>query len=78
MAVEPTPETRRHLERIPESLHEEFPDLSAEAIRLEVDVIEQRLLSAATIEDYLPLLVRRFAREQLGWANGAGELVRSG
>jgi hypothetical protein len=56
-------ETRRRLEEIPARLRGEFPAAPTAQVQLEVDRTAKRLLADATIEEYVPLFVHRFARE---------------
>ena len=44
---------------------EEFPGLGHDAAVQTVDSISRDVLSRATIEDFVPVLVHRFAREQI-------------
>ena len=65
MALEMLPETRRKLARVPALLKEEFPDASEADVLRSVATITRDLLSHATIEDFLPVLVHRYTREQM-------------
>ncbi len=57
--------TRRKLERLPEVLKAEFPDETPGNVELEVSTIARDMLADARIEDFVPVLVHRFAREHL-------------
>jgi hypothetical protein len=59
------PDTRRKLDHVPDLLQEEFPNLPHAAVVETVETISGDLLARATIEDFVPVLVHRFAREQI-------------
>jgi hypothetical protein len=59
------PETRRKLDHVPGLLEDEFPDLPHAAAVQTVEAISSDLLANATIEDFVPVLVHRFARERI-------------
>jgi hypothetical protein len=59
------PETRRKLDHVPALLKDEFPGLPHAAAVQAVESISDALLARATIEDFLPVLVHRFARERI-------------
>jgi hypothetical protein len=58
-------ETRRKLDHLPGLLEDEFPDLAHDAVVQTVERISTDMLARATIEDFVPVLVHRFAREQI-------------
>jgi hypothetical protein len=58
-------ETRRKLDHLPGLLEDEFPDLTHDAVVQTVERISTDMLARATIEDFVPVLVHRFAREQI-------------
>jgi hypothetical protein len=57
--------TRRKLDHLPELLEDEFPGLPHETAVETVETISRDVLERATIEDFVPVLVHRFARERL-------------
>jgi hypothetical protein len=59
------PETRRKLDHLPALLEDEFPGLPHAAVVQTVESISGALLARATIEDFVPVLVHRFARERI-------------
>jgi hypothetical protein len=59
------PDTRRKLDHVPALLEEEFPGLPHAAAVEAVEAISRDILARATIEDFVPVLVHRFAREQI-------------
>jgi hypothetical protein len=59
------PDTRRKLDHVPELLEDEFPGLPHDAAVETVETISSDLLALATIEDFVPVLVHRFARERI-------------
>jgi hypothetical protein len=59
------PDTRRKLDHVPGLLEDEFPGLPHEAAVEAVETISSDLLARATIEDFVPVLVHRFARERI-------------
>jgi hypothetical protein len=59
------PETRRKLDHVPALLEDEFPGLPHAAAVETVETISSDILARATIEDFVPVLVYRFAREQI-------------
>jgi hypothetical protein len=59
------PDTRRKLDHVPELLQEEFPGLPHAAAVETVETISTDILARATIEDFVPVLVHRFARERI-------------
>jgi hypothetical protein len=63
MPLQIHPETERKLASLPLALHAEFPDISDEMVRIEVDTITRDMLASARIEDFIPVLVHRFARD---------------
>jgi hypothetical protein len=58
-------DTRRHLEKVEQELERQYSSLSADAVRSEVERISQSLLTTARFPDFVPLLTRRFARDEL-------------
>ena len=58
-------ETRRKLDHLPGLLEDEFPGLAHDAVVETVERISTDMLARATIEDFVPVLVHRFAREQI-------------
>ena len=58
-------DTRRKLEHLPELLEDEFPGLTHDAAVRTVEAISRDVLARATIEDFVPVLVHRYARESL-------------
>jgi hypothetical protein len=65
MTLEIHPDTRRKLERLPQMLADEFPALAPETVRLELEAVTHRMVATARIEEFVPVLVHRFARESL-------------
>jgi hypothetical protein len=59
------PDIRRKLDHVPDLLQEEFPELPHAAAVETVETISSDILARATIEDFVPVLVHRFAREQI-------------
>ena len=59
------PDTRRKLDHVPELLEHEFPDLPHSAAVQTVETISSDILERATIEDFVPVLVHRYARERI-------------
>jgi len=59
------PETQRKLERLPLVLHDEFPEAATVDVERSVERIARDLLGSARIEDFIPVLVHRYARENL-------------
>ena len=64
LATLPTDVARR-LERLPEDLQSEFPDVPLETIKHGVDSGASSLLASARFSDFVPVLVHRAVREQL-------------
>jgi hypothetical protein len=58
-------DTRRKLDHLPALLEEEFPGLPHETAVETVEAISRDVLQRATIEDFVPVLVHRFARERV-------------
>jgi hypothetical protein len=58
-------ETRRKLDHVPGLLEDEFPSLGHDAAVQTVERISTDMLAGATIEDFVPVLVHRFAREHI-------------
>jgi hypothetical protein len=75
MTLEMHENTRRKLDRLPEVLGAEFPGVSAEVVRLEIDTITRELIAEARIEDFVPVLVHRFARDHLLALGAAREVA---
>jgi hypothetical protein len=59
------PDTRRKLDHVPALLEDEFPGLPHAAAVEAVETISSNILASATIEDFIPVLVHRFARERI-------------
>ena len=59
------PDTRRKLDHVPALLEDEFPGLPHAAAVEAVETISSDILARATIEDFVPVLVHRFARERI-------------
>jgi hypothetical protein len=59
------PDTRRKLDHVPALLEEEFPGLGHDAAVQTVESISRDVLARATIEDFVPVLVHRYARERI-------------
>ena len=59
------PVTQAKLEHGARALVREFADLPREVVVYEVESVTRRLLEHARFDDYIPLLVYRFARERL-------------
>jgi hypothetical protein len=59
------PETRRKLDHVPALLEDEFPGLPHAAAVEAVEAVSSDILARATIEDFVPVLVHRFARERI-------------
>jgi hypothetical protein len=59
------PDTRRKLDSVPALLEDEFPGLTHDAAVQTVETISGAMLARATIEDFVPVLVHRFARERI-------------
>ncbi|PWU23068.1 MAG: hypothetical protein C5B48_09235 [Candidatus Rokuibacteriota bacterium] len=76
MTLEIQPETRQKLERVPALLRDEFSDTPPAEVSQTVDAVTRDLLVGARIEDFLPVLVHRYAREQL--LDRSAHLVPSG
>jgi arsenate reductase len=74
MATELTPATRQHLRRQVDDLAHEFEGVfSRETVERLVDESLEQLAGRARFEDFIPVLVHRFARERLrafGQADG--------
>lgn len=64
MATLPADVARR-LERLPEDLQSEFPDVPLETIKHDVDSGARSLMAGARFSDFVPVLVHRAVREQL-------------
>ena len=60
------PDTKRHLDAVEQDLVREFSSLSREAVHSHVEQIAGQLLSSASFTDFVPLLTRRYARDELG------------
>jgi hypothetical protein len=58
-------ETKRHLAMVEQDLAREFSSLPPDAVHREVEKISGELLSSASFPDFVPLLTRRFAHDQL-------------
>lgn len=65
MALQLQADTQRKLERLPGVLESEFPEVGAEVVRAEIERVQTAMLIDARIEDFVPVLVLRYAREQL-------------
>jgi hypothetical protein len=65
MTLEIHPDTQRKLERLPQVLADEFPTIAPETVRLELEAITNRMVATARIEEFVPVLVHRFARQSL-------------
>jgi len=65
MALKMTQETEQKLERVALLLKDEFPDTRPGDVTQKVGVVTRNLVAQAKIEDFLPVLVHRYAREQL-------------
>ena len=60
-----SPQTERKLVHSKQALEHEFENVAPGEIAHEIAVESQRLLSGARFDDYIPVLVHRFAREHL-------------
>lgn len=60
-----SPQTELRLIHSRQALEHEFEQAAPGEIAHEIAVESQRLLSAARFDDYIPVLVHRFAREHL-------------
>jgi hypothetical protein len=58
-------DTKRHLAAVEQDLAREFSSLSTDTVHSEVEKISGQLLSNASFPDFVPLLTRRFARDEL-------------
>jgi hypothetical protein len=58
-------DTKRHLAAVEEDLAREFSTLSRDVVHSHVEKVSGGLLSQASFPDFVPLLTRRFAREEL-------------
>jgi len=58
-------ETVQRLQRLPRTLRDEFPQETEEDLAQSVRAITARLVDNAKIEDFIPVLVHRYAREDL-------------
>ena len=58
-------DTRRHLDAVEQDLAREFSSLSPDTVHHEVEKISGQLLSSASFPDFVPLLTRRYARDEL-------------
>ena len=65
MALTLQSETKEKIERLPLVLHDEFPDAPTAEVERSVDTIAAALVADARIEEFIPVLVHRYAREQL-------------
>ena len=65
MALQLQADTQRKLERLPDVLESEFPQVGADVVKAEIERIQTAMLTEARIEDFVPVLVLRYAREQL-------------
>jgi hypothetical protein len=61
----PTTDVARRLERLPEDLQAEFPDVGLETIQGDVETRARELLTGARFDDFVPVLVHRAVRESL-------------
>ena len=57
--------TRHKLDHLPEVLQREFADIASDRVRHEVEAVTGQILAEATIDDFLPVLVYRYARDHL-------------
>ena len=60
-----TTDVARRLERLPEDLQAEFPDVGLEPIQGDVDTHARELLTSARFDDFVPVLVHRAVREAI-------------
>jgi hypothetical protein len=75
MTLQMNADTQRKLDRLPATLEAEFPDIDAEVVRIEVDTVTREMVANATIEEFLPVLVHRFARDHLLAFGRSGEVA---
>ena len=73
MALKMKQETEQKLERVALLLKDEFPDTRPDDVTQKVGVVTRNLVAQAKIEDFLPVLVHRYAREQLLEAHQRGQ-----
>ena len=59
------PDTRRKIDHVPALLESEFPGLPHEAAVRTVEAVTGEIIALATIEDFVPVLVHRYARERI-------------
>ncbi len=75
MALQIHQDTQRKLDGLPEALYAEFPHLPHELVRWQVETITRGMVANARIEEFVPVLVHRFAREQLLEVSQASEVA---
>jgi hypothetical protein len=63
--LEISPQTQLKLAHSKHALEAEFEDAAPAEIAHEIEDEARRLLAGARFEDYIPVLVHRFAREHL-------------
>ena len=51
--------------RLPQGLHDEFPQIPVETIQQDVTTDAQAMIAQAHFTDFVPLLVHRAARQRL-------------
>jgi len=73
MALKMKQETEQKLERVVVLLADEFPYVRPDDVNQKVSVVTRDLVAQARIEDFLPVLVHRYAREQLLEARQRGQ-----
>ncbi|HSK14719.1 MAG TPA: DUF3562 domain-containing protein [Gaiellaceae bacterium] len=78
MATQLTPPTRQHLRRQVDDLAREFGGVfSRETVERLVDESVEQLAGRARFEDFVPVLVHRFARERLrAFGQASGTIVK--
>jgi hypothetical protein len=60
-----TADLEKRLKRLPEDLHEEFPEIPVDTIERTVDAGARELVARARFNDFVPVLVHKVVREQL-------------
>jgi len=65
-----TPDLTRRIERLPADLQTEFPCVSLEAIKRDVEEGVDELITVARFDEFVPVLVHKAVRERLRGACG--------
>ena len=60
-----TADVAKRLERLPQELHDEFPQIPVETIQQDVTTDAQAMIAEAHFTDFVPLLVHRAVRQRL-------------